>query len=359
MNGIRQILLVMIVALVGLSPPAALSSPERGALADQPARPTPNELADLIQRGQIALLRAALDGGADVNSVTGSVTGTQRHWQGHAPVGSGIYIDPGTTLLNLAVADHQLDIAQLLIAAGADVDEPDANPQALRPLQTAARIAATCCDQSQAGADARRQVEIRSGELISLLLAHGALIDARSGAGYSALHYAAASDNVAAIERLLAAGVPVDSRTGQRSATMPADPLAGNPFYALPAATPLIIAVHRRAQRAARDLMMHHANVNAQTLDGVTPLLLAVGGGDTKMVVLLLNEGADVNLASRLPPPYNRPVLYAQSKVDLWPQYLDIVDILVLRGAHLDPLTRGMDVVRRAFYECCYFPVSH
>jgi ankyrin repeat protein len=324
----RHLLTGIAIVLLGIGTALAQTFP------DAATHPTPDELANLIQGGQIDLVRSALEHGVDSNSATS----TQRAWSIGKPTGAGAWIDPGTTMLNFAIDRKRLEIARLLVEHGADVNKPDSNPEALRSLQTAARVT--------------------DADFISFLLSNGALVNARDNTGYSALDHAAENDNVPVVSRLIAAGAPIDARKPPRSAPYL---LERNPFYSLHGATPLIVAVAARAIHATSYLLTHHANVNATTDDGLTALLIAVAGADATATRLLLNNGADFALAApAMHAPYNLPpVLLAQSYVADRPEYLNIVELLTSHGAHLDPKTRASNLLRRAEYNCCYVPVSH
>jgi ankyrin repeat protein len=119
----------------------------------------------------------------------------------------------GDTLLHLAAAGYRVEIARLLLAAGADPNA-DANHRASRPLHYAA-------DGYINGPvwDAKRQVK-----MIRLLIEAGAAIHAQDKNGATALHRAVRTRCAAAVQCLLEAG---------------ADPILRNK----PGSTPLHLAV--------------------------------------------------------------------------------------------------------------------
>lgn len=94
----------------------------------------------------------------------------------------------GKTSLYISIEKNRLDIAQMLIAAGADVNLPSL--EKVTPL-----IAA-----SYAGSLA----------FVDLLLQHNAAHDATDRLHKSALVYAAGMGHTAVVERLLQAGAPID-----------------------------------------------------------------------------------------------------------------------------------------------------
>ncbi len=94
--------------------------------------------------------------------------------------------------LGLAAFFGHLEIARLLIAAGAEVDSASHNPLKVMPLHSAA---------------AGNWVEI-----VQLLIALGAPVNARQSEGFAPLHSAAQNGSVEIIRALLAAGADVNAR---------------------------------------------------------------------------------------------------------------------------------------------------
>jgi ankyrin repeat protein len=274
------------------------------------------------------------------------------------------WIEPGTTLLNFALDLKRFDIAAV-IELGVDVNKPDAGREGRRPLQTLARTSSSCSLAALNGVKASKELDEAAGAFAARLVSQGAVLGSRDGLGYAAIDYAALADNVPVLAALVAVGAPIDGRKPRRMSSGEAGSLDENPFFGLPGATPLILAVHVRARRTTAWLLEHHANVNAATDDGVTPLLFAVAAADAAAITLLLDNGANVNqTAPKLPPPYNlEPVRIAQYFIEeqagMHPEFVDIVPLLTAHGAHLDLATRASNAVRRLFYHCCYRELSH
>jgi ankyrin repeat protein len=319
-----------------------------------------DEFANELQHDSLDDVRAAIAHGLDPNSTTG----VRRPSDVDPCAVESLTSSSGATLLSFALELKRFDIASLLIELGADVNKPDDSREGRRPLQTLARTTSSCHQAELNGVRTSRTLDDAAGEFAETLLTHGAALDARDGLGYSAIDYAALADNVPVLAALVAAGAPVDSRKPLRSSGQ-AESLDHNPFFGLPGATPLILAVHARARRATGWLVEHRANVNAATNDGLTPLLIAVAGADAEAITQLLDNGAKVNQAApKMAPPYNlEPVLLAQYFVEeqsgVHPEFIDIVPLLTAHGAHLDLATRASNAVRRAYYHCCYMPLSH
>jgi ankyrin repeat protein len=125
----------------------------------------------------------------------------------------------GFSPLGLACFFGQVTAARLLLAAGADPNQPADNPTRVMPLHSAAAstdpsAAVPLCKlllEAGAQVNARQQggftalhAAAQNGnmELIDLLLAHGADPGAHSAAGLTASDYAAAAGHAAAAARL-------------------------------------------------------------------------------------------------------------------------------------------------------------
>lgn len=116
-----------------------------------------------------------------------------------------------------------------------------------------------------------------SGDLATVerLLAAGADPDEPDARGWRPLHWAARHDQAEAVGALLRSGARVDSRDGGPN---------GWP--------PLMHAIHKGSNRAARALLDHAGGVDAAA-GGATALVMAAGYGNTEMVVELLSRGAE------------------------------------------------------------------
>jgi ankyrin repeat protein len=344
-------------------------------LADRSKHLPLQNLTDAIERGNVTSVKSLLESGADPNWVV-------------IPWGKSSFAASlsGVTMLNLAVLRDRLDIARLLVEKGADVNRADSNVGALRPLHYAA--------------DSRGNRHVPSDSLVALLLAHGALADARDAAGASALHdavwnngdasaavvallikggaaidahdfagysplaYAAKYGSVPALETLIAAGATPDGRI---SAPTDRDgKSAYNPTPWAVAATPLILAAAAGQSQTVTALLQHKADINATTAVGVTALRIAVAGGDPEMVALLLENGADLRAtAPQAPAPLNLSlVALAQEEHERQKAvnpigHLYVLDILAAHGLHSDPATTVKYAMEEAYLKCCYVPLSH
>jgi hypothetical protein len=122
-----------------------------------------------------------------------------------------------------------------------------------------------------AAGDARR---------VESLLRQGRDANERDSFGWTALHTAARNGHVRVIEALLAGGADPDL------------PDTRNRW------TPLMHAIHKHQDQAARALIAAGADVrdgsgSTPVRTGTTPLMMAAGYGNTEIVRLLLERGAD------------------------------------------------------------------
>lgn len=125
-------------------------------------------------------------------------------------------------------------------------------------------------------------VAASSGDVarIEALLAAGADHAAADEAGETALMHAAHNGHVAAVETLIAAGADVNAKSPQG-------------WTALAKA-----AYNGETERGYVEVLeiLHEAgaSLDERIFFGITPLMLAAGGGDASVVEWLINAGADV-----------------------------------------------------------------
>jgi ankyrin repeat protein len=258
----------------------------------------------------------------------------------------------GTTALHWAVRADDQEMVQLLLRAGADVKA--ANRYGVQPLALAAVNGNASIIELllQAGADPNAALPeagetvlmtaARTGrvEALQVLLAHGATVNTREGEfGETALMWAAVENHAAAVQMLIDNGADKDAR----SATVPQTARAGRggPEGQW---TPLMYAARQGALAAARTLADAGADLNATAPGGTTALVLAIINDHYDLGAMLLEKGADPNIADST----GMAALYAAVDMHTLTAYigrpepklpdqldsLDMVRLLLARGAN-------------------------
>jgi len=282
-------------------------------LAAAVAAQSPAAVADAAMQGDRAAVRALLQQGRDVNAAQGD----------------------GMTALHWAAMKNDVELAQMLVYAGANV-KATTRLGANTPLVIAARTgnAGVVDVLLGAGADAKTatstgttplMLAAASGSVdaVKALLAAGAEVDAREQSmQQTALMFAAAYTRVDVMRALIAAGADVKATTKvvnlsaltspeeeffrqQQPQTPPAQggarPTTPEPNAAArPAGQAAPAGGGRRgpAQGAAGVERQFRYNELVGWQGGLTPLLFAVRQGSREAVDALLAAGADVNQVS-------------------------------------------------------------
>jgi ankyrin repeat protein len=213
--------------------------------------------------------------------------------------------------LHLAVEEGKKDVAELLLAKGADVNARDsfgATPLHISATKDIAELLLTkgadvnAKDTEGGTTPLHKAVHHGHKDVAELLLAKGADVNARDVSGVTPLHISATKDIA---ELLLAKGADVHARdTGSNT---PLDYSATKDIAELLLATGAdvharekdrIYPLHRAALWGNKDvvelLLAHGADVNARA-NGQTPLHVAAASGRKDVAELLLATGADVN----------------------------------------------------------------
>src|SRR5215468_6546428 len=256
------------------------------------------DLADAVMKGNKDAVRSLLQKKSDVNA-------TQ--------------VD-GTTALHWAVRADDLETADLLIRAGANVSA--ANRDGVVPMQLAAinGSAAMIARLIKAGAnpnaplskfnDTALMFAARTGkpDAIKVLLDNGAQVNAvETWGGTTPLMWAVSERHIDAVKLLLAAKadanvksyfVPSAHGRGFEGATPEApkpnqavDELAGGWL------TPLMFAAREGDLEIARNLIAAGANLNAIAGDGKDALGLAIFNGQYELASFLIDNRVNVNHA--------------------------------------------------------------
>jgi ankyrin repeat protein len=213
----------------------------------------------------------------------------------------------GSTPLQWAVYDNDVAEVRRLIEAGADVSL--ANHYGATPLGLAAEVANTQIlkllldaganvDSPNADGMTALMAVARTGnvEAAKLLIDRGATVDAREGfGGQSALMWAAARRHPPMIDLLAAHGADINARSAhrdyQRHITAEGRPksLDSGGF------TPLLYAARENCMACVDVLLDRGADIDLADPDGVSPLHLAVMNANWDLARKLIDAGADVN----------------------------------------------------------------
>ena len=203
----------------------------------------------------------------------------------------------GGTALHWAVHWDDLDMVDLLVRAGADVDA--ANDYGIVPLVLACTNGHTAIAERLLAAGANPNKVALVGEetvlmtaartgvagVVNALLDHGAEVDARDGHhGQTALMWAAAEGHEAVVRTLLARGAALDARSDATGFT------------------PLLFAARTGDLDLMRVLLAAGADVDEAANDGTTALSIATLRSDTRLGEFLLAEGADPNRGAGFAP---------------------------------------------------------
>jgi ankyrin repeat protein len=204
------------------------------------------------------------------------------------------HIDPniseadGSTALHVAAQRDSLEIANLLIAAGANVKA--ATRYNITPLSLACTNGNAAMIESflKAGADPNSaseqgQTPLMTAALtgkvdaVKVLLTHGAEVNVKEPIrGQTALMWAASEGNTGAVELLIEFGADLKAKSKGGF-------------------TPLLFAVRNAHIPTAVALLSHGANVNDVAPDGTSALNMAVVNAYFELGSVLLDHGADPN----------------------------------------------------------------
>jgi ankyrin repeat protein len=232
--------------------------------------------------GNARQMKLLLEAGADVNA-RNTFNATALIWAGGDAVKSRLLIEHGadinvrtqqgrTALVRAAKRNGNADLVRLLLEKGADVKAPGDT---------------TLIQAAQSG----------DIEIMRLLIEAGANVNCISQRfGETPLMYASVSDRVEVVRLLLAKGA--NPNTAVRNMTRV---IGGSTVgMGIGKQTPLMWAAPTGSPELIRALIDAGANVNAQDIQGMTPLMLAVASEnqDLAVVKVLLQSGADVNARS-------------------------------------------------------------
>jgi len=214
----------------------------------------------------------------------------------------------GTTALQWAARWDSLEMADLLIQAGANVKA--ANRFSATPLFLACtngsaamvgKLLAAGDDANAVISDKRDTVLMiasKTGKVdaLKVLLDHGADVNKPNADGLTPLMWAVAAKNAAAAQLLIDHKADVNARTNKIPPPSPFQLIFSAPFPS-GGMTALIYAARQNDSDSARILLDAHADVNDTSADGSSPVLVAIVNGHYALAKFLLEHGANPNLA--------------------------------------------------------------
>lgn len=263
------------------------------------------------------LVGAVSDGAEKINPLVeaaqnGNKAGVQLALRNHADVNAA---EPdGTTALQWAAQMDDLEIADILLAAGAYANA--ANNYGVTPLALACTNGSAAMIEKllRAGADPNSKLRegetalmtaSRTGKLdaVQVLLKHGADVNAKeTWRGQTALMWAAAEGHVEVVQALLKAGADMHARS--KAPPVPINPDAPKPAAGKPPAaraprptdfTPLLFAVRNGHIPVVKALLAAGADPNETLADGTSALVLAAMNARYELGVVLLDHDARPN----------------------------------------------------------------
>jgi ankyrin repeat protein len=267
----------------------------------------------------------------------------------------------GATALHWAAYWGDVEVADLLIPAGADVNAQ--NELNATPLWLACVNGSTALIDRllRAGADPNvRLIEgetplmtaARSGniEAVKLLLARGADVNAKERSrNQTALMWAAGQSHAAVAGVLIEAGADLHAKSEVRRRRINTGGQGGGGVddrFSPPGVreedhggfTALLFAAQQGDVETARVLLDGGANVNDAAANGASALVVAVHSGHPKLARLLLDRGADPNAAGAGYTALHAAILRGDR---------DSADALLARGANPNmPIEMGTPVRR-------------
>ena len=283
-------------------------------------------VVEAAQRRDATAVRAAIAQRVDVNTPAGDGA-TALHWAAHwddsgladlllrAGAKADAANDLGVTPLSLACTNGSAGMVKRLLASGADPNRP-AVP--VPPLLTCARTGSVDAVSALLGAraDANAHEPLRSQtalmwavaqghvDVVRVLIAHGANVQARSSVTRAHINRANPNDITAAMVGEVSQG----------------------------GSTPLLFAARHGDAQVGDVLVAAGANVNDMAPDGTSALTMAVHGNHTALARLLLDRQANPNIIGSGYSALHAAVLRGN---------LDVVAALLQHGANVNARVRN------------------
>ncbi|MGA0806333.1 MAG: ankyrin repeat domain-containing protein [Pseudohongiellaceae bacterium] len=307
---VRSTLVISVLALAV----APLSA--QPLVVPTPAQAAGAPVADAARLGDMQTVQTLLQQGLDVN--------------GHD---SG-----GTSALHWAVHFDNVELVDLLLAAGADPDGKNRYGQAAIHVAVQQRHAAMAQRLLEAGADLEQvdasgepplilATRLGAADMVNLLLARGARVDARdTPQGQTALMLAVREGQASLVQRLLDAGADINAQSmvGElQPMVLPSE---------VPVGTSQGVGINRSG---LPDRGMRYPLTGMKT-----PLLFATRQGNLALTKLLVQAGADIELAdgNGITPLINAIINHSVVNVNRsgTSDHLQIAQYLIEAGANVN-----------------------
>jgi uncharacterized protein len=208
----------------------------------------------------------------------------------------------GNTALMTAVSEALLDVLQVLIKSGANINAVNVKMQTALIAASLDRLAEIASCLLDAGADVNAvdsqghsallaAVQSNNSALVQLLLDHGADINITDTHDLNALHFAVRQGHVQMVDSLMECGLNITAINDNGQ-------------------TLLMSAAASTQTTAAEWLIQHGAAVNAADNDGNTALHYAsISSDDATVTGLLLAHGAEANMCNANGARLHRAIL--------------------------------------------------
>lgn len=286
-----------------------------------------SRVIDAARRGDAAAVRMLLKQGASVKTAQGD----------------------GATALHWAAHHDSLDIANAVLAAGANVNA--VNDLGVSPLWLACQNGSAAMSERLLRAGANATLTLPSGEtllmtaartgnpdIVKQLLAAGANVNAKEGSrGQTAIMWAAAQGHSAIVRLLLEAGASLKERSDVRPRRVNTETSGfGKEILAeveMGGYTPLLFAARSGDLESARLMLAAGADVNDTAPQGTSALVVALHSMHFPLAALLLDKGADPNVAGAGYTALHTAILHGR---------VELVTALLAKGADPNaPLKQG------------------
>jgi hypothetical protein len=260
---------------------------------------TPLHIA-IMQDAPMPFLNYLIDNGADVNARNSS----------------------GDSVLLMAAQKNKKDAGELLLQHGADIFAT--NTENNSPLRVAfmdlnvekwfINSETMLMRDGSGNTPLHYAAEWKYKKSAEMLIDKGAAVNAVNANGESAVFAATKGNSPELIDLLVSKGAIIDSRSVSAR-----DNLGNTPVHA---------AVKWDSGNAAKTLLSHGVDVNAQNLNGKTALSEACKSGKKEFSLMLIEKGANVNATDN----QGRTVLMDAVQS----QNVEIVNMLLSRGANVN-----------------------